>query len=146
MSGTRADNRLGRWLAIAASVVVVSTVVAAILAMGSPSTQRELRLDEKRVGDLGRIANAVNHHVERHGALPKDLATLARQPGQWISFVDPKDGSAYTYEVTGPRTFRLCAVFATDTADMPAHAGFESGDDWIHGSGRHCFDRKFKPE
>jgi hypothetical protein len=139
MSEPRTENALGRWLAIAASVVVVVTVIAAILVMGPPSTQRELRLDQKRVGDLGRIANAARNHAERHGALPKDLATLARQPGQWISFVDPKDGAPYTYEVTGARTFRLCAVFATDTAKTE-NAGFESGDEWIHGTGRQCFD------
>lgn len=143
MSGTRTESMLGRWLVIAASVVVVTTVIAAILVMGSPSTQRELRLDQKRVGDLGRIANAVRNHAERHGALPKDLTTLASQPGRWISFVDPKDGSPYAYEVTGARTFRLCAVFATDTAKTE-NAGFESGDDWIHGIGRQCFDLRAK--
>ena len=141
MSQPPSEGRLGRWLVIAASVVVLATVIAAIVVIGSPSVQREARLDATRVRDLGRIADAVRNHAERHGALPPDLATLDRRPGQWIAFADPKDGSAYTYAVTGARTFRLCAVFATDTAAIPANSEFESGDDWIHGSGRQCFDR-----
>ena len=135
------EHALGRWLVIAASMVVIATVVAAIVVMGSPSAQRESRLDERRVRDLDRIAGAVRNHAEQHGALPADLATLAKRPGQRISFVDPKDGSPYAYEVTGARNFRLCAVFATDTATTPANLEFEPGDDWIHGVGRHCFDR-----
>ena len=52
MSGGNA----GRWLAIAASAVVVATVIAAMLAIGSPSAQRDSRMDRKREQDLNAIA------------------------------------------------------------------------------------------
>ena len=130
----------GRWLAIAASVVVVATVAAAIMAMGPPSAQRQAKLDQRRVQDLAHIANVVSLHVRDHAVLPSDLATLAAEPGRRLSITDPVDGSPYHYEVTGPRTYRLCASFATDTAH-DAGAGSGMGDEWNHGSGRHCFDR-----
>lgn len=129
----------GRRLAVAASLVVVATVAAAIAVMGSPSTQRKARLDNRRVRDLSYIVNAVDGYVEREKSLPTDLTTLAGQPGLRLSIADPDDGSPYTYEVAGDRTFRLCAVFATDTAKITNEQWF--GDDWNHGSGRQCFDR-----
>ncbi|MDZ4348221.1 MAG: hypothetical protein U1A22_01630 [Xanthomonadaceae bacterium] len=134
------DGKLGHWLAIAASLVVLSTVVAAIAVIGSPSAQRDAKLDHKRVRDLSRIVHAASSYAGHENALPRDLATLAGQPGMRLSIVDPADGSPYTYEVTGDRTFRLCAVFATDTARTADEPW--GGDEWSHGAGRHCFDRK----
>jgi hypothetical protein len=136
----------GRWLAVAAGAVVVATVVAAIVVMGSPSAQRAAKLDSRRVRDLDRIVDVIGHYVERERSLPPDLATLAREPGRRLAIVDPVDGSPYAYEITGARTFRLCAVFATDTAK--SHEGSERwrGDEWHHGTGRQCFDRKVKED
>lgn len=145
MSAGPAQDRLGRGLAIAASVVVAVTVIAAIWVMGSPAAQREAKLDSRRVDDLNHIVQVVDHYVEVNGALPPDLATLAHQPGQRLSITDPVDGSAYGYEVTGARTYRLCAVFVTDTAQTPAWGGAWNPDDWNHDAGRQCFERKAKP-
>lgn len=134
----------GRWLAIVAGVAVVATVVAAIIVMGSPSAQREAKLDNRRVRDLDRIVEVIGSYVEREHSLPPDLATLAREPGRRLAIVDPVDGSPYGYEITGAKTFRLCAVFATDTAKPMAGNERWRGEEWNHGAGRQCFDRKVK--
>lgn len=131
----------GRWLMIAAGVVVAATLVSAILVMGSPAVQREAKLDQRRIADLTRIDRLADGYFERSGKLPPDLATLANQPGRRLSTADPVDGSPYAYEVTGDRTFRLCAVFATDTAKT-FEAPERWADEWNHGAGRQCFDRK----
>lgn len=138
------SGKLGRWLLVAAAVVIAATVVAAIALMGSPSAQRQSRLDEKRVRDLQRIDRVVGRYLDSHGALPADLATLAAQPGQRLAIADPVDGAPYGYETTGPRTFRLCAGFATDTAQAPGGAPWALEDGWHHGAGRQCFDRRPK--
>lgn len=129
----------GRWLAIAASVVVVATVAAAIIAMGPPSAQRESRLDARRVQDLQRIVQAVDAYHANHRSLPADIATLAAQPGWGLATVDPRDGTSYTYTVTGERGYRVCARFTTDTARV-ADAPW-AADSWNHGVGRQCFQR-----
>ncbi len=85
MSAQQPPDRLGRWLAIAASVVVAATLVAAVWMMGSPSTQREANLDGRRVGDLSQIARLLDDHLLTHDALPPDLATLAEEPGRRLS-------------------------------------------------------------
>lgn len=130
----------GRWLAIAASVVVIATVVAAMLAMGSPGSQRESRLDRKREQDMGRIAMAIDARAEAGKPLPSDLASFAREPGRRLSIADPATNAPYVYEVTGDHSYRLCAVFTTDTAQESRKAWIDQG--WLHGPGRHCFDRK----
>lgn len=134
------DGMSGRWLAIAATLVVISTVVAAIAIMGPPWTQREARFDRRRMEDLDRIAAAITRYADGHGALPPDLATLAHQPGQRLAIVDPKHRTPYTYAITGARTYRLCATFATDAA--ADGVGFWTREDWSHGAGRQCFDRR----
>ena len=129
----------GRWLAIVASVVVVATVVAAVVVMGPPSKQRETRLDARRVQDLQRIVQAVEAYHANHKALPADMATLAAQPGWSVSTTDPQGGTPYAYEVSGERTYRVCASFTTDTAK--ATAAPWAPDSWNHGIGRQCFQQ-----
>ncbi|MGY0799447.1 hypothetical protein ACW7G0_10390 [Lysobacter sp. A286] len=135
--------RAGRWLAIVATVVVVLTVGAAITLMRSPSAQREVTLDNKRVQDLQQIVQLVDLYARQHDALPPDIATLASLPGQQVP-LDPVDGTAYDYQVTGERGYRLCANFSTDTARTAAGQP-RSGVEWNHAAGRHCFDRKHEP-
>ena len=132
----------GRWLLVAAAVVVVATIVAAVATMGLPSTQRDIRMDERRVRDLQRIVTAVNGYAGNHGSLPPDLATLAAQPGLRLAIADPVDASPYSYEPIDQRTFRLCAMFTTDTAQPPQAEDAAVPDDWLHGIGRQCFQRK----
>ena len=138
------EPAIGRWLAIAAGLVVTATVIAAIATMGLPASQRDIRLDERRVSDLEHIVEALEIQAERQGSLPPDLATLAGQPGQRLSTADPVDGAAYTYEVTGDRSYRLCAVFTTDTSREPLHGEPMIDGHWLHGTGRHCFDRRLR--
>lgn len=137
-------GKAGRWLAVVACVVVAATVAAAILVMGSPSAQRVEKLDRKRVEDLARIDRFIESYVARTKSLPPDLATFAREPGVRVSITDPVDGSPYLYEITGPRTFRLCAVFTTDTGKTLDDTPAWPGEEWTHGVGRRCFERKAK--
>ena len=140
MSASASPGRAGRWIAVAASVVVVAAVVAAIVAMGPPSRQRAMRLDERRVNELGNIANQLEAWRNEHGRLPASLAELASAPGVRVPR-DPASGQPYGYVVLGAAEYRLCAQFDTDTA---------SGTDpqpwlraaWAHGAGRQCFKRR----
>lgn len=142
MSAQHTPDRLGHWLAIAATVVIAATLVAALWIMGSPSAQRQANIDGRRVDDLRDIARLVDEHLLTHDALPQDLATLAEQPGRQLSIVDPVDGTPYEYRVTGALTYRLCAVFVTDTSEVTANVTRWPTHEWTHGKGRDCFDRK----
>lgn len=131
----------GYWVAVVAGAVVVAAVAAAFLVMGSPAAQREARLDARRVQDLQRLAGGIEAHARLHEALPPALSTLAAQPGSRWPLRDPANGVPYGYTVTGKRSYRLCAVFATDTARAAGDAPPWGGDEWSHAVGRRCFNR-----
>lgn len=138
MSAAPAPGKSGRWLMVAAGAVVLGAVVAAMLVMDSPSRQRAERLDGIRVDDLQLLASRIDAHADVHERLPERLAVVSGAPGRAVA--DPGTGQAYQYEITGERSYRLCATFETaqPAPDMPdIHR-----DQWRHGDGRQCFDRE----
>lgn len=134
---------LGRTLMVVATVVVVATLAAALLVMESPSKQRERRIDQRRTGELTAIADAIDAWVLARKALPASLAELARQPGLSLPIVDPVDAAPYGYAVVSARAYRLCANFATSTADPRRGAAgrYWTASEWRHPAGPHCFER-----
>lgn len=124
----------GRIALAAAVVVVLAAVTAGLLLTGSPAAQRELRFDERRVGDLQMLANALSRFYIETGELPETLdemidgRTLSRMPR------DPATGGRYDYERAGATGFSLCADFARSSETGIAE------DFWIHDAGRRCFD------
>lgn len=135
---------VGRWLAIAASVVVAVTVVSALVVMGSPAQQRMRALDVRRIQELTALSQAIDLHAAHNAKLPASARDL-EGAGQWLSLEDPATGSPYVYATTGPRTYRLCAVFESSTQAADVRGGWVAGE-WTHPAGRHCFDRKAKSE
>ena len=89
-------------------------------------------------------SGAIGEWQRAHGALPASLAELAAQPGVSLAVRDPVTGAAYGYEAGAGSKYRLCAVFATDTAKRdPQRDPFRYSDQrWPHPAGRHCFDRE----
>lgn len=140
MSAPAPSGNAGRWIAIVAGIVVLAAVIAAIAVMGSPSQQRLMRLDERRVDDLGRIAMAIDAYHKEHGRPPASLAALAAEPGVRLP-QDPESRQPYGYEVLGKAEYRLCAQFDTDTAEATDPQPWLRAP-WVHGAGRQCFKRR----
>lgn len=116
--------------------VAVVVVALAVLALESPAVARARRIDERRTGDLQRIAAAIDAHWAREKSLPPDLEALARGPERWRFEklpTDPLNQSSYGYRVTGERSYELCATFSTESLSS-RYPGF-----WIHPAGEHCF-------
>lgn len=137
------NGNVGRSLAIAASAVVIATLVAAMLLLGSPESQRESRLDRKREQDMESIALAINTRAREGKPLPASLEVLSSEPGLRLAVSDPQTRAPYVYAITGSDRYRLCAVFATDTGDASRRGWVDQ--DWLHGAGRHCFERRVDP-
>ena len=144
MSAPAAPGRAGRWIAIVASVVVAATIVAAIAVIGSPSRQRLLRMDERRVNDLEAIASQVQAYRNQHGSMPASLATLSAEPGVRVP-IDPASAQPYGYAALGGADYQLCARFDTDTADTTDPQTWPRAAAWVHGAGRQCFRRRADP-
>lgn len=137
---------LGRGLLVAATLVVIATIAAAIVVMGTPAQQRALRLDQRRANDLDRIVETAREHADRTGTLAPDLTTLATRPGLRLAITDPETALPYEYKVQGARAFQVCATFATDTAADDTNARASRSEDWLHPVGRQRFSRIWKPD
>jgi hypothetical protein len=131
----------GRLLAIAGSIVVLAVLALALRELGSPSAQREVRMDERREHDLSMLAVQVRGHWLLERALPPDLATLASKPGSTLSTRDPATGAPYEYEIVADDRYRLCATFTTDTAQDRVGRR-RVVNDYPHARGRQCFDKR----
>lgn len=120
----------------ALTVVVAVSVAAGLFLAGSPSEERERRLDERRVGDLAGIAEAADVFWTRHGRVPATLDELTREPGSSVRGTDPETGAAYELLPGRGASFEVCARFARPSDAARAGDGF-----WRHGAGRQCFRR-----
>jgi hypothetical protein len=126
-----------KYLAIIASVIVVLSVITAIFILDPPGVQRQRRFDARRVEDLRNITYSIDSYWERKKSLPPNLATLESEPGLRAILKDPQSGTAYGYEVTAPKSYKLCAVFALDSSDESRECG--KSRKWSHGAGKQCF-------
>jgi hypothetical protein len=127
----------GKTLSILAAIVAVAAVATSIW-LNPPSENRARLLDDKRVQGLERTNNAVCRYYDNHDALPADLKVLDGETNQSIQAIwhDPETHEPVEYQITGARSFRLCAKFArsSDRHDSEAYDFKE------HGAGRDCFD------
>jgi hypothetical protein len=127
--------------AIAATAVVVATVIAAVVVTGGPSAQRAIRLDERRARDLDQIVAAVNVYWVRHNALPAVLDSMVSDHQLADVPRDPMTRQPYTYAATGPKTFHLCTTFQQPTEEEDRGITRVYGKAWDHhGRGPACYD------
>ena len=135
---------VGRGMLGAGSVLVLATIAAAVWTMDSPAVERDQRLDERRVAELSQLQVVIEDWARSRGRLPASLAELATQPGMALPVHDPVDGTPYRFEILDARHYRLCALFATDTAQAQRGAYPYPGNpaEWAHPAGPHCFERR----
>ena len=148
-------------------LLVALAVVYSFAIMGSPAKQRQLRLDERRVGDLQNIQYQIINYWQQKEKLPKNLTELANPLSGYSLPVPPEfeKGEKYEYVVKGKLTFELCATFALPmpkgwreyskgVMPMPYPAyerdmavsypyPYPGGvnESWDHQVGRTCFER-----
>jgi hypothetical protein len=126
---------IGPLLLGVAAVVVLITVVAGIMLVGSPAAERRRQADRRRVEDLQRVARAADVFWTRHGQLPASVADLEQE--KLIAAVrDPETDAAYEFREVGANVYELCARFQGDSADEAP----DGGDGfWRHARDRQCF-------
>ncbi len=122
-------------------IIVLSLGYGFYLA-GSPQSQRLVRFDDTKTSDLQTIQDRLVYYWQQKGSLPAALDGLNDPISGFSVPVDPQNNQAFEYHLTGVRAFQLCAVFNLDnTSSAPTPASGYSGSNWVHGSGRVCFDR-----
>ncbi len=118
--------------------VVVAAVVLGFYKAGSPQSQRLVRFDQQKVGDLQGIQSQLVYYWQQKGTLPSELTALNDPISSFMVPVDPQTGAPFEYHKTGAQAFQLCAQFNRVSEEGVA---YPSGDNWQHGEGKACFDR-----
>ncbi len=138
--------------------VVTASIIAGFFIVGSPNYARLLQQDGQRISDLQMIQSEILNFWINKARLPKMLSELNDSIRGVTIPKDPTTGVAYTYTVTGPESFQLCALFAKPSLNspsvlgkpvpaMPASYSVPYGqENWQHDAGQVCFDRKIDKE
>lgn len=130
------SGSLGHRILVVATSVVVLSIAAGILVIGSPSEGRLEQLDAGRVADLQGIMRATDEFWSRNERLPVTLDELASDPRVSVNTLDPGSALPYGYRVTGAEAYELCATFDRPSTESP---GRPREDFWRHGAGERCF-------
>jgi hypothetical protein len=121
-----------------ALLAVAVTFCMGLGVAGTPSRQRSLEADQKRVQDLRQLAWAVQAWQKRNRALPAQLSDL-RTGTAAARFNDPESGKPYGYRCLSDTRYEVCAEFAAaDPVESSAYYATRSPF-WNHGKGRTCF-------
>ncbi len=136
--------------AIVAVVAVVASIVGGFLIMGSPTTQRELRLDEQKIGNLQEIQSQVTYYWQMKRVLPAKIEDLNSSLTGFYAPTDPETGMNYEYKKVSDLSFELCADFNREASQTASTAAYypkigAATENWQHGVGRTCFTRTIDP-
>ncbi len=127
---------------------VVASIVLGFIVLGSPATQRDLRLDAERISSLSLIQAQAVSYWQQNRVLPEAISELDNPIYGITMPLDPVTQKPYTYEKTGDTSFKLCATFARESAGTmsgeyyPQIQGLKDADVWEHGAGESCFTRE----
>lgn len=148
-----AKKNLSQTIAGIVSVVVLVSIAAAFFIIGSPQSERLMRLDDQKVSDLQNIQWQVVNYWQQKQTLPKTLTDLSDPISGFVVPVDAQTGGEYTYRPTGPLSFELCATFNRDARDLgrgTTKAIYEpsglTSENWQHKGEMTCFARTIDPE
>lgn len=150
-------NRVPLISGLALGLAIFVLVVAGFIVAGSPTEQREKRLDAERVSDLQSIVWEIESFVVNNQEIPQSLDALRQEQIYGISLTDPVTNEPYVYNVTGEDQFELCANFARSSvgnssenngfyeprpiAPLKASLQTVSGESiWEHEAGEECFE------
>ncbi len=108
---------VAKYIPAVAILVVLAGIVYSFSIIGSPTAQRELRLDQRRIEDLQNIQYQVINYWQQKEKLPESMSELVDPLQSWGQIpVDPEfeKGTVYEYRKTADMTFELCATFSRD--------------------------------
>jgi Domain of unknown function (DUF5671) len=139
-------EKQSKLFALVTTIVVATCVVAGFFHTETPTTVRQMRLDETQISDLRNIQWQIESKLAiSTTSIPKTL----EEAYDGLTIPEAPEGRLdYSYEVTS-EGFKLCATFSRDSNPTEEQWGpafnkdalIKNGEDWKYKEGRHCFSR-----
>ncbi|MDP1690134.1 MAG: DUF5671 domain-containing protein [bacterium] len=149
------------WVRIGVAILAVVTIIAGFFIVGTPQQARLARFDAQKVYDLQNIQSQIIGFYQAKQKLPGVITDLNNSLNYGPVPVDPQSGESYGYQPGEGLSFKLCAVFNSESrgnnqtqfvetrAVVPTPMGVKGAvvpqDNWQHGNGQVCFDRTIDP-
>ena len=99
------------------NIVVIITVVAGLLVGGTPGNLKEIGYDTARITSFSNIKYAIQTYYRSYFRLPVYLTDITISPE---SLRDPQTKEPFTYTKESSMSYKLCAKFSTDSAEIKA--------------------------
>ena len=116
-----------------ATVIVLVALGFGFFGIGSPSHNRDVDFDQRKVRNLKEVARNLSDYYSREKTLPQTLA--AAVPYDPTIAQDPQSGVPFEYVPAKNGAYSVCADFLTvDRAQLTDNAPF-----WKHPAGHFCF-------
>lgn len=160
------SKKLGLFSFIISVIIFFGLIVWSFMVMGSPRSQRDWRLDDKRVTDLQNIQYQIIDYWQQKEKLPEALNDLSNPMTGYSLPIDPEfeKGKVYEYIKKDKMSFEICASFNKEmlkgwqeynygggimpiyedksniaVSSYPYYGGVN--ESWNHQIGRTCFIR-----
>ena len=95
-------------------VLVALACTIGISIAGTPISQRLINFDNTRLGDFTTMKYRVENYFRSHSRIPYNMSDLAN--GGDLP-TDPESGNQYEYQKITDTSYKLCAVFSTDSGE-----------------------------
>jgi len=151
---SKKTKNINKSLAYIASVIVFASIISGFFIVGSPSKQRMVKFDIKRVNNMQILQNEIINYWINKGSLPENLDNLKNNISGFNSPLDPKTNKSYEYNTLNELSFELCATFETSNKDIYKKIKetqymqqYPYGvENWNHEKGITCFKRNIDPD
>lgn len=148
------ETKKNKLFCLLTSVVVITSIVIGFFMAGSPSQQRDVRLDDQRISDLEQIQNEVIAYWQNKDTLPESLSVLKNDITGFTPPLNPETEENYVYEIIDKLSFKLCAEFKTESFEInqkivnryPKGLRNPFDQNWTHAKGHACFERTIDPD
>lgn len=99
------------------NIIVIILVVAGFMIGGTPGNLKDIGYDTIRISSFSNIKYAVQTYYRTYFRLPNYLTDITISPE---SLRDPQTKEFFTYTKESSMSYKLCAKFSTDSADIKA--------------------------
>jgi hypothetical protein len=120
--------------------IIIIVFISAFFVAESPLKNRDRKIDQKIINDLGRIDSAIYSFYYDKNALPENLDELKSEI-RFISdqsLTNPFTKNNYEYKKISEKKYELCTDFKTSNKEINKSYDYWN-EKWMHDSGYQCF-------